>query len=83
MKKVYQAIETFVVLEYFLMSNLPPGRTNVGYRWIYTESDDGTQRLRTLAQDFSQVPVKALTDCSTLVKMDLDLCIALISHTLI
>jgi Reverse transcriptase (RNA-dependent DNA polymerase) len=50
---------------------MPHGRKLVGNRWVYAEKDDGTYRLRTVAQGFSQVPGKDLTDSHAPVMTDL------------
>jgi Reverse transcriptase (RNA-dependent DNA polymerase) len=44
------------------MSSRPAGRKVVGNRWVLTEKDDGTLRSSTVAQVFSKVPGKDITD---------------------
>jgi hypothetical protein len=41
---------------------MPPERKIVGNRWVLTEKYDGTTRVLTVAQDYSQVPGKGFTD---------------------
>jgi Reverse transcriptase (RNA-dependent DNA polymerase) len=71
-------METKGVWEIFLMSSMPAGRKVVGNRWVLTENDNGTLRSWTVAQGFSQVPGKDLTDSHAQVMKDLAFRLALI-----
>jgi Reverse transcriptase (RNA-dependent DNA polymerase) len=79
MKKEFHA----VCLEFVLMSSMPAGRKVAGNRWVLKEKDDGTLRSSTVAQGFSQVPDKALTDSHAPVMMDLAFRLALIIQVLV
>jgi Reverse transcriptase (RNA-dependent DNA polymerase) len=57
---------------------MPDCRKVVGNRWVLTEKDDGTQRSRTVAQGFSQVLGKDVTDSHAPVMTDLAFRLALI-----
>jgi Reverse transcriptase (RNA-dependent DNA polymerase) len=39
-------------------SKVPKGRKIIGNRWVYAENNDGTNRSRTIAKEFSQNPGK-------------------------
>jgi Reverse transcriptase (RNA-dependent DNA polymerase) len=60
------------------LSSFPPAMKLVGNRWVYNKKDDGTNRSRTVAQGFSQVPGKAFIDSRSPVMTDLSLRLALI-----
>jgi Reverse transcriptase (RNA-dependent DNA polymerase) len=64
------------------MSSMPDDRKVVGNRWVLTEKDDGTLRLRTVAQGISQVPGKYVTDIHAPVMTDLAFRLALIIRVL-
>jgi Reverse transcriptase (RNA-dependent DNA polymerase) len=82
MKKEFHAMETKGVWEVILMSSMPAGGKVVGNRWVLTEKDDGTLRSRTVAQGFSQVPGKDVTDSHAPVMKDLAFRLGLIIRLL-
>jgi Reverse transcriptase (RNA-dependent DNA polymerase) len=81
-KREFNDMETKGVWKIIQMSSMPSGRKVVGNCWVYSEKSDGTLRSRTVAQGFSQVPGKDITDIHASVMTDLAFRLALIIKVL-
>jgi Reverse transcriptase (RNA-dependent DNA polymerase) len=77
MKQAFHGIESKGVWKIVPLYFMPCGRKQVGDRWVYAETDDGTYISRTVAQGFIQVPGKDFTDSYAQVMTDLAFRLAL------